>query len=159
MSFTYLIVLIAVLAISPFVLMLASKQNKEIKQNLKIVYIFILFAQILLGLFNWENFSVGRIGFDLSLAYPESILGLFFIISALQIILLLSSKSFNSFVVILNFIGSVTIFIGMIRLSSILGFQAVSLASVGAVFLALMGNVLALAFINKDKNLLKKYPY
>jgi len=45
----------------------------------------------------------------------------------------------------------------MIRLSSFLGFQAVSLASIGTVFLVLIGNVLGLAFINKDKNLLKKY--
>ena len=41
----------------------------------------------------------------------------------------------------------------MIRVSAVLGFQAVSFASVGTVFLMLIGNVIALVFINKDKNI------
>lgn len=45
----------------------------------------------------------------------------------------------------------------MIKLSNILGFQAVSFASIVAVFLVLLGNIIGLTFINKDKNLLKKY--
>lgn len=157
MDFTYPIILVAVLVISPFVLKLASDQGKKTKQNLKSLFIFILSTQILLGFLNWENFSTGKSGFELSLAYPYSLLGLFFIISLLQVIFLIISKSLNTAVVVLNFINSVLIFMGMIKISNTVGYQAVSLASVGAVFLVLIGNIVGLAFINKDQNLLKKY--
>lgn len=152
-----IIVAILTLLLSPFILAIASNQNKEIKKNLKLAFIFILFAQVLLGFLNWENNSLGRSGFELSLTYPNSFLGLFFIMPLTQIILLLLNKSFNTLIVVLNFINSVLIFITMIRLSNILGFQAVSFASIGAVFLVLFGNVIGLNFINKDRNLLKKY--
>ncbi len=159
MDFNYAIILAAVLIFSPLVLRMASGQKKETKQQLKFILLFILAAQILLGFLNWENFKTGRSGFELALIYPNSLLGLFFIIALLQVIFLTVGKSFNTIVVVLNFINSVLIFMGMIRLSNILGFQAVSLASVGAVFLVLIGNVIALAFINKDRQLFKKYPY
>lgn len=153
---TYAIILVFVLLLSPFVLKLASKQDKKSKIRLKIVFISILIFQLILGFLNWENFTNGRSGFELSLAYPNSLLGLFFIISAVQILALLAYKSFNTQVVILNFINSILLFAGLIRLSAILGFQAVSLASIGAVFLVLIGNVLGLTWINKDKNLLRQ---
>lgn len=156
---TYAIILVFVLLLSPFVLKLASKQDKKSKFRLKVVFISILIFQLISGFFNWENFSRGRSGIELALTYPNSLLGLFFIISAVQILVLLISKSFNTPVVVLNFINSILFFAGLIRLSSILGFQAVSLASIGAVFLVLLGNVLGLVWINKDKNLLKKYPF
>lgn len=138
---TYLIILVAVLITSPFVLKLASSQKKQTKRKLKFFLLFILSAQILLGFLNWEKFSIGRNGFELALVYPNSFLGLFFIISITQIFLLMLNKSFNSLMVVLNFINSVLIFVGMIRLSGLLGFQAVSFASVGAVFLVLLGNI------------------
>lgn len=157
MNFTYLIILAVVLVASPFVLKLASNQDKKTKQVLRSFFILIILAQILLGFLNWENFSVGRSGFELAFIYPSSLLGLFFVTAIFQVIFLIIGKSFNTLVVILNFINSVLIFMGMIRLSNILGFQAVSFAAIGAVFLVLIGNIVALAFINKDKNLLKKY--
>lgn len=157
MDFTYLIILAAVLVISPFILKLASKQTPKNKQKLRVFLLLILSTQIILGFLNWENFTVGRTGFELSLAYPNSFLGFLFIISAIQVILLILNKSFNTLIVILNFFNTVLIFIGMSRLSNILDFQAASFASVGAVFLILTGNVVGLAFINKDNNLLKKY--
>lgn len=157
---TYAVILVFVLLLSPLVLKLASKQDKKSKLRLKVVFISILIFQLILGFFNWERFSgFGRSGFELSLAYPNSLLGLFFIISAVQILTLLAYKPFNKLVVVLNFINSILLFAGLIRLSSILGFQAVSLASIGAVFLVLSGNVSGLVFLNKDKNLLKKYPF
>lgn len=159
MDFTYLLILTVVLIISPFVLRVASNQSKKSKQQLKLIFLILLTAQIILGFLNWENFSTGRSGFELSLAYLNSFLIFFFIISLLQIILFLTDKSFGKLVIILNFINSVLIFTGMIRLSSILSFQAVSWASVGAVFLVLIGNIIGLAFINKNKSLLSKYPY
>lgn len=155
----YVVILIAVLLISPFILKIASSQNKKTKYNLKIVFLTLLTAQLILGFLNWENFTSGRSAFELSLSFPGSLLGLFFVVSIFQILFLLISKSFNTLVVVLNFINSVLIFMGMIRLSSLLGFQAVSLPSIGAVFLVLIGNAIGLSFINKDKNLLKKYPF
>ena len=155
----YTLILIAVLVFSPFILSLAANQKKAAKLNLKYFFILILASQVILGFLNWENFTKGRIGFELSLAYPDSLLGLFFIISALQILALLTYKSFITPTVILNFINTILVFTVMIRLSSILGFQAVRFASIGAVFLVLFGNIAGLSFINKDKNLLGKYPF
>lgn len=154
---TYLFILVGVLVISPFILRLAQAQKGADKSQLKSFIILIFSAQVFLGFFNWEKFVGGRSGLDLSIVYPNSFLGLFFIISAIQIVAMFISKSFSTLVVILNFLNTVLIFVAMGRLSSLLGFQAVSLASIGAVFLVLTGNVLGLAFINKDKNLLKKY--
>lgn len=153
----YLIIIVVVLIISPFILRLAQSQKKEIKRKLKLVLLILLITQIILGFLNWENFTSGRSGFELSLIFLNSLLGLFFVISILQIFLLTFSKSFNVLIILLNFINSFLIFIGMIRLSSILGFQAVSFASIGAVFLVLIGNIIGLSFINKDKHLLRKY--
>lgn len=156
----YTLILIAVLILSPFILSFASNQKKAAKLNLKLFFILILASQIILGFLNWENFSsTGRSGFGLSFSYPISFLGLFFIVTLIQIVLLQIGKSFNTLIVVLNFINSILFFAAMIRLSNILGFQAVSFASIGAVFLVLTGNVTGLAFINKDKNLLAKYPF
>ncbi len=159
MDFSYTFILAIVLILSPFVLALAVKQDKQFKQNLKYISLTILSSQLILGLLNWENLASGRSGYELALTYPNSLLGLFFIISILQIFLLATNKLYNTAVVILNFINSVLIFVGLIRLSSLLGFQAVSFASIGAVFLVLIGNVVALVFANKDKKLLNKYPF
>lgn len=155
---TYAIILVFVLLLSPFVLKLASKQDKKSKSRAKTIFLSILLMQLILGFFNWEKFNAfGRSGYELSLTYPDSFLGLFFIISALQILALLAYKSFNTLVVVLNFINSILIFISMIKLSIILSFQAVSFASIGAVFLVLSGNVSGLAWINKDSDILAKY--
>lgn len=160
MDFSYTFILVAIFILSPFILAYASKQDKKTKHNLKYIFLTILLYQILLGFLNWESFKgTGRSGFELSFAYPGSFLGLFFIITLLQITLLFLNKSFNTMVAALNFINSIVIFIGMIRISSSLGYQAVSFASVGAVFIVLVGNVITLVFINKDKNLIKKYPW
>ncbi|MDO8486860.1 MAG: hypothetical protein Q7S45_00995 [Candidatus Curtissbacteria bacterium] len=160
MDFPYIFILVTILIVSPFILALASKQGKQAKQNLKYIFLTLLLSQILLGFLNWENFQgTGRSGFDLSLAYPGSFLGLFFIISLLQITLLVLNKPFNKAVAVFNFINSLVIFAGMIRLSSLLEKQIFSLPSIGAVFLVLIGNVISLMWINRDKNLLKKYPF
>ena len=148
MDYTYIIILVIVLLVSPFILKLSADQGRRAKQNLKFFFILIILAQIILGFFG---------GLELSLAYPGSLLGLFFIISVIQILLLLINKSFNTLVVVLNFFNTFLIFVGMIRLSNILGYQVADLASIGTVFLVLIGNVIGLVFINKDKNLLKKY--
>lgn len=132
-----IVVAILTILLSPFVLRLASNQDKKTKQTFKSFFILILSVQIILGFL--------------------TSLQLFLVVSTIQIILLLISKSFNTFVVILNFINSVLIFVEMGRLSNNLGHQIVSLPSIGAVFLVLIGNVVGLIYINNDANLLKKY--
>lgn len=137
MNFTYITILAIVLVVSPFVLRLASNQKKENKQLLKFIFLSLLSAQIILG------FLSG--------------LKLFPAVSIVQILLLLSGKSFNTLVVVLNFINSVLIFVEMILLSNNLMIQVVSLPAIAAVFVVLIGNVIGLAYINKDANLMKKY--
>lgn len=160
MPFTYLIILAVVLVISPFVLKLASNKGKKTKQSLKSFFILILSAQIILGFLNWETFKeTGKSGFGLAFTYPQSFLGLFFIVSIIQLSILLLSKKFYTTAVILNFINTVIFFIAMIRLGQITGIQAASFANIGAAFAVLIGNIIGLIFINKDKNLLKKYPF
>ncbi len=132
-----ILVTILTILLSPFILKLASNQGKKTKHNLKSFFIIILSAQIILGYIAGVKF--------------------FLAISFLQVIFLISNKSFNILVVILNFINSILIFVEMIKLSNNLGYQIVSLPAIAAVFLVLTGNVLGLAYINKDKNLLKKY--
>lgn len=141
----YVIILVAVLVISPFVLRLAASQKRETKQQLKNIWTLMLSAQILLGFLNWKSFGTAG-------------LGVFLVISLLQLLMLLTNK-YLKLVVLLNFINSILIFVAMIQVSNKLGYQVVSFESIGSVFLVLFGNVVVLAYINKDKNLLAKYPY
>lgn len=157
----YLVILIGVLTLSPFIILAASSQSRKSKNILRVVFLFILSLQIISGLFNWETFLKGtRTGFELALNYPSSILGVFFIVSFIQIILLAFSKrSADVLAVILNFANTILLFTGMIRVSNMTGIQAFSLASLAAVFAVLIGNIVGLTFINKDKNLMAKYPW
>ena len=154
----YIFILLGILVISPFVLRLASKQDKKSKTKAKTIFLSILILQLILGFLNWENFEIGRSGVSLAISYPGSLLWLFFVISAVQILLVsLNTKFTNLYAVILNFINTVALFAGLIRVSQILGFQAVSFASIATVFLVLIGNISGLVYINKDRNLLTKY--
>ncbi|MDO8573511.1 MAG: hypothetical protein Q7R77_02045 [Candidatus Daviesbacteria bacterium] len=139
MNFTYVIILVAVLIISPFVLRLASKQGKDIKRNLRYLFILMLSAQIFLGFLSGLN------------------LGIFLVITAAQIVLLILNRKFYTLVVILNFINTVVFFYSMIRLGQTTGIQDTSFTSIGTAFIVLIENVVGLILINKDKNLLKKY--
>lgn len=143
--FTYVVIIAAVLVISPFVLRLAASQKTETKQQLKNIWTLMLSTQILLGFLNWKSFGAAG-------------LGLFLVISLIQLLMLLTNK-YLKLVVLLNFINSILIFVAMIQISNKLGYQVVSFESIGSVFLVLLGNVVALAHINKDKNLLAKYHY
>lgn len=154
---TYIIILIAVLGLSPFVLRIASSQEKETKQQLKLIFLLMLLAQIFLGFLNWTP-AIGKIsGFSLAIAYPISLLWTFFAISLIQILLIIMNTKLNILIVVLNFINSILIFISLNLTSRILGFQAFSVPAVAGVFLVLFGNIVGLVFINKDKNLLRKY--
>lgn len=151
-------VLIVTMAISPFILLLASRQNQKTKQKLKQVFLLILILQLFMGLLGWESLPFSGItGFKLALAYPNAFLWLFFIITTIQILLLtLNKHTAETIAVILNFANSIIIFASLIIISKILTRQIVSLASICTVFLNLTANVVSLALINKDKNLFTK---
>lgn len=159
MDLTYPIILLAVFLISPIVLLIASKQGKVVKRNLKIGFLILLLLELVFGLFNWESFSEpGRSGFTLSITYPTSFLGLFFIVALVQVILLfIPKRPAHIIAVCLNFVNTVLFFVGAILVSNTIGKQIFSLWSIGAVFAVLIGNVVGLMFLNKDRKLLSKF--
>ena len=160
-NYSYLAILVAVLLISPFVIGLAMRQDKKTKQNLKSAFLAFLFLQLILGFFNWETFSgAGRSGYALATQYPGSFLWLFFLITSVQIILLLIPKrvAYVS-AVVLNFVNTVIFFASVILVSGLVGRQIVSYFNIAAVFAVLIGNVVGLVFINEDKNLIAKFPW
>ena len=156
-----IIVLAAVIIITPFALRIASKQDKDAKNKLRAVFQVLLLGELLSGFFNWETFTgAGRSGYALALAYPASLFWLFFALAAGQIILLISNKTAaRAIAVILGFVNSVLFFVGTISVSNTSGRQAVGYAGVAAIFLVLIGNVVGLLLANKDKTLLAKWPY
>lgn len=155
----YTVIIIAVLLLSPFILKIATSQNKKTKYNLRIILLVLLGLQLLAGFLNWEVLKgFGRSGFELSLTFPSSYLWLFFAISFIQFLLLVIKKpALDITSVILNFINTAIFFAGMIMLSNLLGRQVVSFASISTIFAVLIGNVAGLMLINKDNNLFKKY--
>lgn len=157
----YAVIIFLTLLISPFILILASSQNKKAKEKIKTFYIVLIVLTCGSGFFNWETFrGTGRSGFELAVSYPRYFLWLFFVVLAMQLAFLASDKRrLHVAAVVLNFFNTFTIFYFMISLGNYLGKQSVSLASVAAVFLVLIGNVAGLVFINKDKNILAKFPW
>ena len=88
-----ILVLIVTLAVSPFILQLAARQNSKTKQKLKQIFLLLLIFQLLLGTLGWESLPFsGRTGFELAFAYPNAFLWLFFVITIVQIALLTSQK-------------------------------------------------------------------
>lgn len=152
-------ILPAIFLISPFVLALASRQDKKTKHILKTAFQFLLLLQVLAGFLNWETFEgAGRSGFGLALAYPQSFLWLFFLISAGQFFLLFFPKLFvQTTMVVLNFLNSIIFFISMITISNLVGKQTISIISIAVAFLVLIGNVVGLSLINRDPKLLAKF--
>ena len=153
-----ILVLIVTLAISPFILQLAARQNSKTKQKLRQIFLLLLTLQLILGFFGWESLPFSGItGFELALTYPNAFLWLFFVITIVQIALLTSQKhTAHVAATSLNFLNTLIIFASLILISKILTRQIVSLASIGTVFLNLTANIVSLALVNKDKNLLTK---
>src|SRR3990167_994931 len=116
---------------------------------------------LLLGFLNWEKFTTtGRSGFDLALAFPQTFLWVFFLILFLQAVFLTSRHpSLGNLTVVLNFVNTVIFFVSQITLGSVAGKQLVSWGSILAAFLILVANIVGLIYINKDKNMLAKFPY
>jgi hypothetical protein len=159
MGYSYPIILVAVLILSPIVIKLAARQDRKTKGTLRKVFLSLLFLQLISGFFNWETFSgPGRTGLELSIEFPSSFLGLFFAVTTLQIIFLLIPRRVTDVgAVVLNFANTAVFFAGVILASRFVGEQIVSLFNVGAVFAVLIGNVVGLAYINQHKNILANY--
>src|SRR3990167_3742101 len=156
-----ILILPLILIISPFILILASRQDKGTKKNIRLIFILFLVLELILGFFNWESFSKdGLSGYQLALAYPSSLLFAFFALTLSQTIILVFAKRFlDILATILNFANLIILFAALISISNILGYQAVSWANLGTIFLVLFANIAGLALINKDSNLLAKFPW
>lgn len=151
MDLSYSIILLGTLICSPFVLKIAMRQDNQTKFRLKAIFLILLVAEILLDFSNWESFDpASRSGIALALAYPQSLLGIFFGLTLVQL-LLLATESYVHIAVLLNGINSVLIFVALRNVSQLMDKQIVSLASVAVVFLVLASNVVGLAFLHKNK--------
>ena len=154
-DFTYLIIIVGVLILSPLALVIAARTDKKTKLILRFFLLALLAIQLASGFFNWESSSdVDRSGIALAAAYPSSLLGLFFIISLVQAGLLLLRKHWALVTTaVLNFVNTVVFFIGVVSLEKIRGIEVFSYFALGAIFAVLVGNVVALLLVNRDKNL------
>ena len=154
-DYTYLVILVGVLVLSPLAIVIAARTDKKTKRILRVCLLALFAVQIVSGLFNWESFStVGRSGIALAITYPSSLLGLFFIISLVQAGLLLLRKHWALVTTaVLNFVNTVVFFIGVVSLEKIRGIEVFSYFALGAIFAVLVGNVVSLLLVNRDKNL------
>ena len=154
-DFTYLIIIIGILVFSPLAIIIAARTDKKTKRILRFSLLALLIIQIVSGFVNWESSSaLGRSGIALAAAYPSSLLGLFFIISFVQAGLLLLREHWALVTItVLNFVNTVVFFIGVISLEKIRGIEVFSYFALGAVFAVLIGNVVSLLLVNRDKNL------
>jgi len=155
-DYTYLVILVGVLVLSPLAIVIAARTDKKTKRILRVCLLALFAVQIVSGLFNWESFStVGRSGIALAITYPSSLLGLFFIISFVQagLLLLLRKHWALVTVAVLNFVNTVVFFVGGISLEKIQGLEVFSYFSLAAIFAVLIGNVVSLLLVNRDKNL------
>lgn len=130
---TYILILIATITISPFVIILAQKQDKKTKSRLKNIFLLVLVAQIILSLLNWRPLS------------------LFLFISLIQILLLTRKTQAQIPVVLLNFINTFVFWAIMIRLDQKSISDPSNLAGIAIAFIVLIGNLIGLLLINKEK--------
>jgi len=131
----YTLILVAVSILSPFAITLAQKQDKKTKSRLKHIFLLLLIGQVSLGLLNWNA------------------LWLFLIISLLQIFLLIRKTPAETPIVVLNFINTFVFFLTMIRLDQRQISDSTNLTGIAIVFVILIGNVIGLLLINKEKKL------
>lgn len=131
----YTLILAAVLLISPFAFKIAEKQDKKTKSRLKHILLFLLVSQILLGLISWKA------------------LILFLGITLVQIFLLTKKNPAETPTAVLNFINTFVFFFIMIRLDQKEISDSTNLAAIAIAFIILIGNVVSLLFINKEKRL------
>ena len=155
------IILPAVILLGGLVLSWAARQDKKAKNRFRQIFLALILGSLISGFFNWETFTgYGRSGFALSWQYPQSLLFIFFFVALIGFILLLLRRNWADVVaVVLSVANTVVFFASLMRLASTIGFQPFSYANVAALFAVLIGNVIGLMLINKDKNLLAKFPW
>ncbi|MBI2310346.1 hypothetical protein HYU90_00765 [Candidatus Collierbacteria bacterium] len=129
----YTLILVVTLIISPFAIILAQKQDKRTKSRLRSTLLLLLIGQTLLGLLNWKT------------------LLLFLAISLLQIFLLTKKTRAETPTVFLNFINTFVFWAIMIRLDQKPISDPANLAGIAIAFIVLIGNLVGLLLINKDK--------
>lgn len=129
----YTLILVVVLAISPWVLKLAEKQDKKTKSRLKNIFLLLLIGQTLLGLPSWK------------------LLPLFLTISTFQIFLVVRKIPLPA--VLLSFVNTVIFFFTLIRLDRGPIENSANLTYIAIAFIVLIGNVVGLLLANKEKKL------
>ena len=158
-SFTLLILPVIVL-ISPIILSLAARQEKKVKQKLR--YIFQISLVIIAGLafLNWETQNPGgRNAFALASDFKSIFLWLFLGITFGQIIILhLKTYKFDVLATVGNVFATFLFFAAVITISNAIGQSLVSPAVITTVLTVLANNVIGLVLVNKDPNLLSKFP-
>src|SRR3989344_869055 len=158
-SFTLLILPVIVL-ISPIILSLAARQEKKVKQKLR--YIFQISLVIIAGLafLNWETQEPGgRNAFALSSDFQSIFFWLFLGITFGQIIILhLKTYKFDVLATIGNVFATFLFFASAISISNAIGQSLVSAAVITTALTVLVNNVIGLVLVNKDPNLLSKFP-
>lgn len=159
-NFTLLIIP-AVILVAPIVLTIASKQQKSSKQKLRIVFQISLTIILALSFLNWETQSPGgRNAFMLATSFQNIFLWLFLTITFLGIILLSFKKYlFDLLATVASVISTFLFFAAAITISNAIGRSIVSPALITSAMIVLINNVLGLALVNRDSNLLAKYPF
>ena len=158
-SFALLILPVTVL-ISPIILSLASKQEAETKQKLRYVFQISLAIIIALAFLNWETQNPGgRNAFALSSDFKSVFLWLFIAVTFGQLILLqLKNYKYDLGTAIANIFATFLFFASAISISNAIGQSLVSPAIITTALTVLVNNVLGLSLINKNPNLLSKFP-
>lgn len=157
----YWIILPALILLGGLVIGLAARQDKKAKDRFRQIFLALVLGTLVSGFFDWETFTgQGRSGFALSWQYLQSFLLIFFFVAFLQFVLLLLRRYFADVIaIVLSVVNTVMFFVSLMRLAGTLGFQPFSYANVVALFAVLIGNVVGLMLVNKDKNLLAKFPW
>ena len=157
-SFALLVLPVTVL-ISPIILSLASKQEAETKQKLRYVFQISLAIIIALAFLNWETQNPGgRNAFALSSDFKSVFLWLFIAVTFGQLILLqLKNYKYDLGTAIANIFATFLFFASAISISNA-GQSLVSPAVITTALTVLVNNVIGLVLVNKDPNLLSKFP-
>lgn len=159
-NFTLLIIPVVIL-VAPIILTVASKQQKSAKQKLRIVFQVSLTIILALSFLNWETQSPGgRNAFMLATSFQNIFLWLFLASTFLQIALLSFKKyQFDLMATVAGLVSTFLFFAAAITISNTLGRSIVSPALITTAMIVIVNNVLGLALVNRDSNLLAKYPF
>jgi len=160
LGFSQPLILPFIILISPIILSLAARQEKEVKQKLRHVFQISLVIIAGLAFLNWETQSPGgRNAFALASDFKSIFLWLFLGITFGQIIILhLKTYKFDVLATVGNVFTTFLFFAAAITISNAIGQSLVSPAVITTVLTVLANNVIGFVLVNKDPNLLSKFP-